>query len=33
MTTIANQDLIILTFNTMDSVRKLDMSILKRVMT
>ena len=33
MPTIANQDLFILTFNNMDSVRKLDMSLLKRVMT
>ena len=29
----SNQDLFILTFNNMDSVRKLDLSILKRVMT
>ena len=33
MPTIANQDLFILTFNNMDSVRKLYMCILKRVMT
>ena len=33
MPTIENQDLFILTFNNMDSVRKLDMSLLKRVMT
>ena len=33
MPTIANQGLFILTFNNMDSGRKLGMSILKRVMT
>ena len=33
MPTIENEDLFILTFNNMDSVRKLDMSLLKRVMT
>ena len=30
MPTIGNQDLFDFTFNNMDSVRKLDMSILKR---
>ena len=33
MPTRENEDFFILTFNNMDSVRKLDMSLLKRVMT
>ena len=33
MPTIENEDLFILTFNNIDSVRKLEMSLLKRVMT